>query len=118
MKIERRFLFNIEDESLVGFKIHYADGSIASGVGMADWMMFPADNVEVVALFQSKSWELGRHRYLLHSYDFYWFNGETFGQTNFPASIPPGASIKAGKELDKESFHTIFDKAHGDRIWP
>lgn len=114
----RRHLFNFQEEGIIGFKIHYADGSIRSGVGMADWMLSSSDNVEVVALFQNKSWELGRHRYLLHGYDYYWFDGETLGQTNFPLSIPGGAAIKAGKELDKEAFRAIFDRAHGDRIWP
>jgi len=102
--------------SYLGFRVYYGDNIVASSQH-AKWEDMPSDNVQVVVLFDERTWAGGNYCTLLHSHDYYWKLGEFWGQTNRPVEIPLGAAAKRGKLLDKADWMAVYERAYGDTQW-
>lgn len=108
-------------QDILGVKIYYSDKvvRIAASAMPQGWIKAPADDVQVVLIYQNRQQD---GKYLpdeMSGYDFYWWSpSKGFGQGNELEAIPKDANYKRGKWMYPDSaFLKLYNKAHGDHQW-
>ena len=107
--------------TVAGWRIYYGDGTVADSRS-TDWEESPNDNVQVVVVFYNetyKTWiddELKEYPYrvLYTRADYYWKWGAGSAIDANAANAP---DVKLGKELEKEDWRAVYDRANDDLVF-
>lgn len=112
---------NAPPQLVVGFRIWYVDGTIATGTTRADWEQLPDDGVLIVMLYYNRFDTGGdsRYRRVLMSNDHFWHAPGTmdaiFGQSDDAPHVITAkyeqAHVKRGKWTDDAHYKTVVAAA-------
>jgi len=114
---------NGDEVMILGFRIYYGDGFVATGRVRRDWEAAPLEDVQVVLIFYNRTYscwcdeKLETFNYVeqLHGFEYYWFS-LTAGYGGAPRDpVPVDATIKHGRT--SENFREIYNRALQDRKW-
>lgn len=122
---------SVDETNVVGWRIRYADGTIASGSDFIAWSLAPSTGIVVVNFFLGDQYDtlvagqMARYNYVKAFADEtnYWFvDGLTYGGgSTLPPGLPLGAAkVGAGEpETDFEAANrlSLYNAALADRVW-
>lgn len=123
------------------WRIHYADGSVASGSDLAGWILAKADEIQVVTIFFEETYEIYKqdgydsaglpinprletenYCQILAGQDYYYFAGaERYGGVA-AADLTPEllapliGSVKTGSTVREALFYAAYEAADRKRI--
>src|SRR5438094_10424067 len=107
-------------KTVIGWKLYYGDGTTVSSP-QSSWAEAPSDNIQLLIVFYAETYKIHRNgewheenyvdRY--HNYDYYWKLGDQYGNSQ-AAEVPEGAEVKLGREIEKEQWMAIDNRALQD----
>lgn len=123
---------NVDETNVVGWRIRYADGTVAEGSTFTAWTLAASLDVVAVTFFladqhdaYNTARQLVRQNYVnlfAHEANFWFVDGTTYGGgSELPPDLPLGAA-KAGAAsptTDQEATDrlAIYNTALADRVW-
>jgi len=113
-----------EPREVLIWKIWYGDGSVKAGHSFDDWVKMPSKDVQVLAvfyrdtyrIFHEPNWDVEHYRTLLHSTDYYWFDGKQFGAGGAPDTLKPSpdGAVKLGKWMTNRGWEELILKVQAE----
>ena len=107
---------------IVGVKIYYSKSVVK--IPWADfekqWYKAPADDVQVVRVFYSRTYEAnGQVRQFTESHEghdyYFWSPSKGFGGTNEIKNIPEDVpTVKLGRWMSDDGFLSVYNASHND----
>jgi len=112
-----------QEVGVLGFRIYYGDGSLASGETAEDWKAAASEDVQCVLIFYDRTYECHTgEQFETFNYvenfnqsDYYWHSPtKGFGHSP-PDEIPIDATVKHGRWT--ENFLDFYNRSKQDRKW-
>jgi hypothetical protein len=119
------------------WRVHYGDGTALRGRTFTEWTATPSAGVQVVTIFSAETYQIWKQdrydakgfpvnqrleteRYceILHSQDYYWFDGSSWGSgssESVPRPLPVGA-VKTGQLVSEADFYAAYNDAEKSRV--